>query len=169
MDNGTSLRLGELCERLGVDYRHARYILEQGLLPPGVDPRPDRGNHRRLTPAQCFWLAIVLKLKAAAVRAPLAAKIADFAREAVRATGQGLNWDPRFSPFDGSLETEHQWYVDVGDLKYIRLVTDAHPGRDGLHAVNGWFPLGGRSTVGGITPAVAIRVDLAEIARLLRR
>src|SRR5438552_510689 len=132
MGTRSTMQLGELCQRLGADYRQARYLLEQGMLPPGVDPEPDRGHHRQLTPAQCFWLAIVLKLKASGVRAALAAQIADFAREAVRTVSRWLGWDPKFSPFDGDLETKYQWFVDVGDLQYISLVTDSEPTHRGL-------------------------------------
>jgi hypothetical protein len=113
-------------------------------------------------------LAIVLKLKASGVRAALAGQIADFAREAVKTTSQWLNWDPTFSPFDGLLETRNQWFVDVGDLRYISLVTDCHPSREGLQIVNGWFPLGQRKVAEGVRPTVVIRIDVAELARLLR-
>src|SRR4051794_14022351 len=101
MECPSPLLLGELCRRIDANYRDARYLLEQGLLPEGVDPEPGHGHHRRLTPAQAYWLAIVLKLKGSGVRAPLAARIADYAREAVRTVGRGLNWDPGFAPFDG--------------------------------------------------------------------
>src|SRR4051812_7541976 len=159
--------LGELSRRLDPPYRHARYVLEEGLLPEGVQPDPERGHHRQLTPAQAFWLGIVLKLKQSAVKAPLAAQIADFAKEAVRAVTQNLNWERTFSPFDGELETKHRWFVDLGDLTFIRLVTDAHPGRDGLHELP-WRHVARRAAAPAAEPAVLIRVDIARIARLLR-
>src|SRR3954452_17783240 len=127
MHPAAPIQLGELCRRLDVPYRHARYVLEEGILPEGVESEPERGHHRQLTPAQAFWLGIVLKLKQSAVKTPLAARIADFARLAVRSVSQNLAWDPRFSPFDGGLATEGRWYVDVGDLAYIRLATDTNP------------------------------------------
>src|SRR4051794_28808773 len=147
------IQLGELCRRLDVPYRHARYVLEEGLLPEGVEPDPERGHHRQLTPAQAFWLGIVLKLKQSAVKTPLAARIADFAKEAVRAVTQNLNWERPFSPFDGELETESRWFVDVGDLKYIRLVTDTNPGVEGLHEFP-WRYLDRREEADGVVPAV---------------
>src|SRR6185436_545202 len=112
MHSSAPIQLGELCRRLDVPYRHARYVLEEGILPEGVAPDPERGHHRQLAPAQAFWLAIVLKLKQSAVQAPLAARIADFAKQAVRGVTRNLNWEPTFAPFDGALETEGRWYVD---------------------------------------------------------
>lgn len=161
------IQLGELCRRLDVPYRHARYVLEEGLLPEGVEPDPERGHHRQLTPAQAFWLGIVLKLKQSAVRTPLAARIADFAKEAVRGVTQNANWERNFSPFDGKLTTENRWYVDVGDLTYIRLVTDTNPGVEGLYEFP-WRYVDRRETVQGVMPAVLIRVDIARIGRLIR-
>jgi len=167
MDPAAAIQLGELCRRLDVPYRHARYVLEEGLLPEGVDAGPERGHHRQLAPAQAFWLGIVLKLKQSAVRAPLAARIADFAKEAVRAVTQNLNWERPFSPFDGRLETEGRWYVDVGDLQYIRLATDRHPSVEGLYEFP-WRHVDRRAEAKGVEPAVLIRVDIARIARMIR-
>jgi hypothetical protein len=162
-----TLQLGELCRRLAVPYRHARYVLEEDILPQGVDPDPDRGHHRQLTAGQAFWLGMVLRLKAAAVKTPLAAQMADFAKEAVKTACRRLNWEYTFSPFDGELETDHRWFVEVGDLKYIRLVTDAKPSDPGLYAFD-WFPLGKRHSVQGVVPVVIVRIDVGELARLLR-
>src|SRR4051812_48044479 len=159
--------LGELSRRLDPPYRHARYVLEEGLLPEGVDPEPDRGHHRQLTPAQAFWLGMVLKLKQSAVKTPLAARIADFAKRAVRGVTQNANWEFTFSPFDGKLVTDNRWYVDVGDLKYIRLATDTNPSFDGLFEFP-WSYIDRHAVAEGAEPAVLIRVDIARIARLLR-
>jgi hypothetical protein len=167
MDPAEPIPLGELCRRLDVPYRQARYVLERGLLPEGVDPSPDRGHHRRLTPAQAFWLGIVLRLKLAAVQTPLAARVADFAARAVRAVSRNANWDPRFAPFAGDLETQYRWYVDVGDLRYIRLVTDSCPSWDGLYEFP-WLHVDRPEEAPGAAPAVLIRVDLGLIARRLR-
>ena len=167
MQSSLTMQVGELCRRLGVAYRHARYVLEQDLLPPGVDPAPDRGHHRQFTLGQSFWLGMVLKLKEAGVKAPLAAQLADFAREAVRTVSRHLGWDPSFAPFEGNLTTEHQWFLDIGDRKHVRVVTDACPSGEGLHAFD-WVALGRRRAAEGVAPVVAIRVDLARLARLLR-
>src|SRR5262245_45198368 len=116
-----AMQLGELCRRLDVPYRHARYVLEEGVLPRGVAENPGRGEHRQLDPAQAFWLGIVLMLKRSGVKTPLAGQIANFAREAVRSVAQSLNWEGTFEPFLGRFETQHQWFVDIGDLSYVRL------------------------------------------------
>jgi len=167
MHPAPAIRLGELCRRLDVPYRHARYVLEEGILPEGVEPQPERGHHRQLTPAQAFWLGIVLKLKQSAVKTPLAARIADFAKVMVRGVTQNLNWESNFSPFDGKLETESRWYVDVGDLKYIRLATDTNPSVQGLYTFP-WRYVDRHAGAKGVDPTVLIRVDIAGIARLLR-
>src|SRR5579862_6936237 len=163
-----TMQLGELCQRLGIPSRQARYVLEEKLLPRGVDPTPDRGNHRQLTPAQVFWLGIVLKLKESGIRTPLAAQIAEYARQAVRGISRGLNWDPRFLPFDGELVTEHQWFLELGDLKYIRLVTDCCPSQDGLHEFD-WTAVGQLKHIKGVMPVVVVRVDLTRLAEMLRK
>src|SRR4051794_24972461 len=92
------IQLRDLCRRLGVAYRDARYVCERDWLPQGVAREPGRGNHRELTAAQAMWLGVVLKLKAAGVKTPLAAQVAGFA-ERVRGLTRNLGWDWRFSPF----------------------------------------------------------------------
>ena len=167
METSSPILLGELCRRLDVSYRDARYVLEQGLLPAGVDAEPDRGNHRRLTPGQAFWLGIVLKLKESGIKAPLAAKIAEFARRGVKGVSMNIAWDYRFSPFDGHLETEFQWYIDVGDLVHVRVVTDSRPGNRGLYEFP-WCCMDRSATPDGFRPTITIRVDISLIARRLR-
>jgi hypothetical protein len=169
------MKVGELCDRLGVPYRHARYVLEQGILPPKVEEKPGRGEHRDLEPAQAFWLGIVLLLKNSGIRTPLAGKIADFTRQALRGVTQNENWEWSFEPFLGRLKTENQWFIDIGDLKYVRLATTANPSIDGLFEFR-WSEIGNPKRVNidrpevikeSITPIVIIRVDLAQIASFL--
>lgn len=105
-------------------------------MPSGVGQNPERSNHRLLTAAQAFWLGMVLRLKLAGVKTPLAARIADFAQVSVKWISRNLSWDPSFSPFEGKLVTEHQWFVEVADLKYIRIATDSNPSKEGLVASN---------------------------------
>jgi hypothetical protein len=163
-----SIQLAELCKRLDIPYRHARYVLEEGIVPRGVDPSPDRGNHRQLTPSQAFWLGIVLNLKESGVRSTLAAQIADFANEAMRGMTQRMNWDPHFSPFDGRLDSEYEWYIDIGDLTFIRVVTTAGE-RVGEVTELPWWRLGGeRQDVKGVDPIVTIRLNITQLAALLR-
>ena len=161
------MQVGELSTRLKVPYRHARYALEQGILPAGVEEKPGRGDHRQLAPAQAFWLGIVLMLKQSGVQTPLAGKIADFAREAVRTVTQNLNWEYSFHPFLGRFETEHQWFVDIGDLKYVRLATTANPSHDGLYEFPWSDIVTHRQAKGGkgIRPVVILRLDLSSLAQ----
>jgi len=161
-----TIQLGELCRRLNFPYRDARYVLEQGFLPRGVEPKPDRGHHRQLTPAQAFWLAIVLSLKRSALKTPLAAQIAEFARLAIRGISQNAAWDFRFSPFDGDFETQHKWFIDVGDLTFVRVVTDANPSHKGLFAFP-WSYIDSHAQAEDVAPIVMIRLDIGRIARLL--
>jgi hypothetical protein len=166
MKSFTAIQIGELCLRLGVPYRDARYVLEEDLLPRGVESNPDRGNHRQLTPGQAFWLGMVLRLKASGVKTPLAAKIAHSAMVAVQTASRRFNWEHGFSPFQGELETNHQWFVEIADLRYIRLVTNAKRSQKGLFAFD-WFRLGQRQASKRVRPLIVIRVDLAELGRLL--
>jgi hypothetical protein len=160
------MRVGELAERLHVRYRDVRYILEQGGLPLGIEEKPGRGEFRDLNPGQSFWLAIVLNLKQIGIRVPIAKQVADFAREAVRTVTQNYNWERSFEPFLGKLETENQWYVDIGDLKFIRLVTSACPSIEGLCELP-WSIVGQRKTVQDVVPVISVRVDLTRLASLM--
>ena len=47
-------------------------MLEQGHVPSGVQEAPDSGNYRQFGPGQAFWLGMVLKLKQAELKTPLA-------------------------------------------------------------------------------------------------
>jgi hypothetical protein len=161
------MQVGELCKRLKVPYRHARYVLEQAILPEGVEEKPGRGDHRQLSRAQAFWLGIVLMLKRSGVRAPLAGKIADFARDAVRGVTQNLNWDWTFAPFLGKFESRFRWFVDIGDLEYVRLATTAHPGHEGVYEFS-WSFISQLKTAEGVAPIVTLRIDLGRLANLLR-
>ncbi|MCE9560841.1 MAG: helix-turn-helix domain-containing protein [Planctomycetes bacterium] len=160
------MRVGELAKQLQVPYRDVRYVLEQGVLPAGVEQNPGRGEHRDLDPSQSFWLAIVLMLKRNGVRVPDAQRVADFAREGVRGVTQNLNWEYPFNPFAGQFETENQWYVDIGDMKYIRLVTTANPSVEGLYAFP-WSVIGTRKAANDAVPVVTLRLDLTGLARMM--
>jgi hypothetical protein len=160
------MQVGELCQRLSVPYRHARYALERGILPRGVAENPGRGDHRQLDAAQAFWLGIVLMLKQSGVKTPLAGQIADFAREAVRGVSQHLNWERTFEPFLGRFETRHRWFVDIGDLQYVRLATTANPSHSGLYEFP-WSAVGKGKPAEGTVPVVILRLDLSRLAQLL--
>jgi hypothetical protein len=158
-------QMQDLCRRLGVPVRDARYVCEKNWLPPGVPQDPGRGNHRLLTPRQAMWLGIVLKFKAAGIKTPLAVRVAAFA-ESIRGMSKNLVWDWKFSPFDGALDTDHRWNVEVGDQRYIRFVTDANPTEPGLHEMT-WVEMGTGQEATGVRPIVCVCLDLSALARLL--
>jgi len=160
------MRVGELAERLQVPYRDVRYVLEQGVLPHGAEESPGRGEHRDLDPAQSFWLAIVLMLKRNGLRVPDARRVADYAREGVGGIARNLGWEHTFDPFRGRFQTENQWYVDIGDLQYIRIATTANPSIDGLDLFP-WCLIGQRKDVKDAAPIVTLRLDLTRLARVM--
>jgi hypothetical protein len=166
-----SLQVGELCRRIGVPNRHARYVLEQGIVPPGVEATPDRGNHRLLDGAQAFWLAIVLKLKQSGVTAPWAGRIAQFAQETMAVSISRLTWDSAFDPFGGRLITNRRWYLDIGDLRYGRIATDANPRSPDLFEFS-WVLLGRAAEERynskiEVDPVVTLRLNLSQLAGLI--
>lgn len=163
--NLLAIGVGELCQRLKVPYRHVRYVLERGFLPDGVDPSPERGNHRVLHAEQAFWLGVLLKLKQAGMKTPMAAKVADFTMRGLRAVAQNLNLDRHFAPHLGKLQTEYQWYVDIGDLRYVRIATTAEPSRR-LHEYN-WILLRTKEDARDATPIVILRLDVGRLAAML--
>ena len=162
-----TIQLGELCRRLNVTDRRVRYILEQGFVPRGVPEAPSTGNHRQFEPGHAFWLAMVVKLKQSGVKTPLAAEIADRATEGLRTVTQNLSWEWSFDPRAGRFDTVHQYFVEVGDLKLIRFVTDANPSEEGLHFFP-WFPITGRrKPIEAPQLFVVLRLDLTQIAKAL--
>lgn len=162
-----TIKLGDLCRALDVKARLARYALERGFVPDGIYESPGSGEHRDFEPHQAFWLAIVLKVKAAGLQTSLAAKIADYADHSLRAMAQGRGWDWRFSPRGGHFATAHQYIAEVADLEYCRLVSDSRPGHKGWHALP-WHRLRQPGVpVKEVRPCVTLQIDLTEIARRL--
>jgi hypothetical protein len=161
------IKLKELCERLQVNYDEARYVLARGRLPKAITPpEPGRGNHRLFNANQAFFLAVCLKLKAAGISADLAATVSEWSPR-IQEFAQNGGWDNRFAPFAGLFETTHLWFLDVGDARYMRLVTDAHPDRTGLYDTP-WTDMRRRKAAGQVRPAVIFRVDIALIAQQLQ-
>jgi len=160
-----SIKLKTLCERLSVDYDEARYTLARGVRPKGIKAIPGRGNHRLFDRGQAFQLAVVLKLKAVGITTPLASQIATWSR-AIQGTACNLGWDHRFAPFAGQLTTEHRWFVEVGDARYARVVTDANPSHPGLFEMP-WADMKTRKAAPTACPVVILRVDIAQIAQEL--
>jgi hypothetical protein len=151
---------------LDLPYRDARYLLEKFWLPRGAARTPGRGNHRRLNAGQAVRLGLVLKLKVCGLKSPHAARIAA-AAERIKGLTKNRVWDWQFSPFDGALNTEHRWYLEVGDGKYVRWVTDAHPDVVGLYEFP-WSNMRQRQPSPSAAPVVCVRVDISALARLLQ-
>ena len=162
------MKMQELCERINVAPRQLKYLLEQGMIPPGVDPSPSTGHHRQLTLGQAFWLAVVLKLKQAGVAAPLASDITNYVKRHLRGITRNLNWDFQFSPFDGDLTSSFWWCVEIGDNEFIHLLTDGNPSRKGVVYEFPWYRIGGNKEVLDPRPAACVRIDLTRIAEMLR-
>lgn len=159
------LKLKEICRRLGVDYDDARYTLAKGALPDGVAPEPGKGNHRVFEHRQAFMLAIILRLRAVGISTAVAKDIAEWSRH-VQGMAVNLGWDWHFAPFAGKLHSEKEWYLDVGDVKYARIVTNAYPGRDG-YEITPWVDMTTRREHKTARPAIIFRVDIVCIAELL--
>jgi hypothetical protein len=161
----TQMKIGELTQRLGVPYRTARYVLEQEHVPAGTELNPGRGAHRQLEPKQTFWLALVLILKQNGLRLPLAAQIAEDLRLSMRMFTGNLNWDGGFHPFLGRFETEFEWYTDIAEMKYVRVVTSAYPSSRKLQEMP-WTQIGTRKSI-PIQPFMFLRIDLSKLAKAL--
>jgi len=161
-----TLRVGDLCRRLHVPYRHVRYVLEENLLPLGVDSDPARGHHRELTPAQAFWLGIVLRLKASGVAAPRAAHIAAVT-QSLFIKLDTTRHDPNFAPFAGRLQAKLNWFMEIGDLQWFRILAERDKPLE--RVVPGeWVSWSGEVPKGqGPPPVVSVRVNLTRLAQLL--
>ena len=159
------IRLKDLCARLGVDYDESRYALTRGILPKGVEAEPGKGNHRWFDPSQAFYLAVALKLKAAGLPTPLAANLSKWSRH-IQGYAANFSWDPGFAPFMGQFQTTRQWFLDVGDGRYVRLATDARPSHMGLFETR-WVELDSRKECRDAKPTIMVRIDIAAIAKLL--
>jgi hypothetical protein len=159
------LKLKEICERLGVDYDEARYTLAQGALPEGVTADPGKGNHRVFEPSQAFTLAIILKLKAVGISTAVAKNSAEWSWVAQR-MAVNLGYDVPFAPFDGKLQSEKEWYLEVGDLRYARIVTNANPSKTG-YDIPSWVDMTNHRIEKRARAAIIFRIDLVRIAELL--
>ena len=161
------LKLNEICRRIGVDYDDARYVLAKGVLPDSVvESAPGRGNHRVFDDHQAFKLAVILMLRAGGVSTTVARNIADWSR-AVQGMSANLGWDPEFAPFAGMLHSDKEWYLDVGDVRFARVVTNANPSLDG-YEVTPWVDMTTRRKHLSARPAVIFRIDIVRIAQLLQ-
>ncbi len=161
------MQIGELTRRIGVSNRHARYVLERGFLPPGLDEHPGSGEHRRLDAKQTFWLGLLLVLKSNGLRLPLAAKIAEDVRLTMRIITGNLNWEGDFNPFLGRFHTRYDWFVDIADLRYCRIVTNANPSQHKKMTEFPWAEIGTRKPI-DLHPFMFLRIDLRKLAEALK-
>jgi hypothetical protein len=162
-----TIQLKPFCEILSIPDREVRYILEEGYLPKGVAANPSTGNRREFNPGQAFWLAIVVKLKQTGLKTRLASEIAESTLDGLHNVTQIRKWDPGFLPHNGRFQTVHRYYMDIADLTFIRLVTDANPNHKGLYEFD-WSTIQHRTNVGrDLAPFVILRIDLKQIAARL--
>ena len=163
-----TIQLKEFCKLFRFEDRQVRFVLEQGFVPRGVAQSPATGNRREFGPDHAFWLAIVLHLKQNGVKTPAAAEIAELAGEGVRYIAQTLGGDRTYWPAGGWLATDHQYYLDVGDRRFIRIETDACPS-DILNQF-GWRDMKrGRLAPADLQPLVVLRLDLTAISKVLSK
>jgi hypothetical protein len=160
------VKIGELTQRLGVSYRHARYVLERGFLPPGLDDHPGSGEHRQLDARQQFWFALVLVLKSNGLRLPLAAKIAEDIQITMRSITASLNWEGDFNPFLGRFKTRYDWFADIADLRFTRIATNANPSQHKKLLELPWTEIGTLKPVHP-NPFMFLRVDIGKLAETL--
>lgn len=168
-----SFKLSDLWERLEVSEHDVRHVLNEGVLPPGADPAPGRGRHRRFDAAAAFWLSVVLRLKAVGLQVPAAAKVADRIADAKRQAGvQGDPWivagggGPRDAAGPGR---PARWLLEVGDGLFLRIKPDRPAGPRNERA---WVELETGKAIDPRSsddprPVVVVRLDLTELARLL--
>jgi hypothetical protein len=164
----TTIQLREFCALFGIPDREVRYVLESGHVPAGIGKRPGTGKRREFGPGQAFWLAVLMLLKSSGIKSKLAADAADLACEALRSTAQNLSWNWTFQPDLGWFDTDRQYFIEVGDHRYVRVLTDANPSHDGLYAFN-WYDIEARRPAPDVAPCVTLRVDLRQIAVVLDR
>ena len=160
------LKLRAFCDRIGANYRDARYVLAHGMVPEGVKTDPGRGKHRVFGDREAFWLAILLKLKVAGIKPKLAVEMANWS-ERIKGFTVNSGWDWHFSPYDGQLETENRWCLEVGDASFVRILTDANPSREGLADETGWVDMKSRKRCKDVEPTVTVRIDLSLMTRQL--
>lgn len=164
-DVDTSLKLQAICERIGVDYDDARYTMAKGAIPVGISSEPGKGNHRVFGQSEAFLAAIILKVRAAGVSTAVAKEIADWSKS-IQTMAVNLGWDWQFAPFSGRLHSDREWYIEIGDVRFARVVTNSCPSNAGYEATP-WKDMTTRREDRTARPAVIFRVDIVRIAQLL--
>lgn len=160
------IKLGDVCRRIDVSYRDARFVLASGMIPLGLKLGPGRGHHRLFNHRQAVWMAIVLMLKAAGIKTRLAADVANWA-ERFKGYARDPEFDLKLSPFDGAIAAFKGWFLDVGDARCVRIMTDTDPARSGIVDISGWVNLKTKKLTKKFNPVVLVRVDLSQVVRRL--
>lgn len=111
-------------------------------------------------------LSIILRLRAAGISLGVAQQISEWSAYVLQiASNEG--WDLRFGPHIGQSNTDRRWFVDIGDIKFGRVATDANPSVEGLYE-GPWHDLQLRTEQPkSLRPAVIFRTDLVCIGQLL--
>lgn len=153
-----AIGLGEFCDRLQIPERRARYILEQGHVPPGIEKTPDSGNHRRFHPDQALWLAVVVTLKDLGIKTPVAAEIASTTDQIIR----GAPADCARNGVQPALsQLSPPCWLEIAEAKYIRLIL--------RELQSDWcsrMPCGHYVAAGSeFRPRAVVRLDLSLIAQ----
>ena len=161
------IRPHAVCEALEVRNRDARYVLERGHVPPGISPSPGSGEHRDFSSRQAFWLGMVLKLKEAGLKTPLATQIADYVYHSKWIQDQWPVWHLQYFLTDLCYDADKQCFVEVADSKYIRLATNDRLNTYGLPCF-AWQQIEKRGVpIENVRPFVLLRLDLLQIASRL--
>lgn len=155
------IKLSELSARIDVEERELRYALARGIVPDGIPKTPGSGHHHQFDFRQSFWLAVAVRLKAAGLKTPLAGKIVKWCERDSRAGFFNT------SSFIGQLLSEETCRLEVGDAKYVRIVSYAKSGSPQQNRNTAWERLRKSRTCTDANPIVVVQVNLTELARLL--
>ena len=145
-----------------------RYVLEEGHIPKGIPTNPAQRNAPPVRARPSILVGDAAQLKLTGLRTSLAAEIADFALVELRRINVDRDWETTLDLHEGVFRTEHQYYLDVGDYKQVRLATNANPTSGGrLEELPGGAIHAPRKSCGPRFPLVCVRVDLTKLARSL--
>jgi len=170
MQSRPTIQVKDLCRALDVPPREARYVLERGYVPEGVEESPQSGNYRRFDAVQAMWLAVVLLMKKSGVQPDVAAKVADFTLSILHHLRMP-GGDPDFSPVDGRLVTTWEHIIEVADARYARYASDSALGRQRRHVSSPWVLLDhpGKRLPEDRRLCVVVQLSLGEIGRRLAK
>lgn len=163
-------QIGQLAERIGVELRTLRFVIERGHVDRWVkhERSPGKGNHRQLSRGAAFAVALMAKLKLCGLKTPKAQRVVEIAHEGIRMLTQSLGWEHSFDPFRGNLKTDFKWTLEIGDGEAIQLATNANPSLGGKMETFPWISIDGkRRNLPDFTPIVTITIELSALAALV--